>query len=69
MEVWKDSEDPRYVQTIRKANGQMFNFGCRAKSESYNDVTKVRFHATKLSPVDWVESAMRMVKDIKAYGY
>lgn len=67
MAAWRDDEDPRFNQTINAATGTMFNFGCRAKAENYQDVTRVRFHATKASKVDWIDSSKQLLEIIKSY--
>lgn len=67
MAQWQVDEDPRFQKAIAAVTGVMFNFGCRAKAESYQDVTRVRFHATKASRVDWIDSSKLLLETIKSY--
>ena len=50
------------------ASGRMYNFGCRAKAESYNDQKKVRYQCLKASPIEWVGGARELLDEIDRYG-
>ena len=41
-------------------------FNIRAKQDTFNDTTRVRYTVTKATPVDWSAAANELAEDIKA---
>ncbi|EGN95654.1 hypothetical protein SERLA73DRAFT_186799 [Serpula lacrymans var. lacrymans S7.3] len=56
MEI-KERDEAEYNTVMAKASGATFNFTCRAKQDTYNDQTRVRYGIVKLNPVDYREEA------------
>lgn len=67
MHELKEDDDAEFEKAIKQAVGTVWNFGCRAKNESYQEVTRVRYSATKAAKVDWAESTRQILKQIQAY--
>ncbi|KAL4067797.1 hypothetical protein V8B97DRAFT_1940400 [Scleroderma yunnanense] len=59
----KDRSDSDYIAFMAQATGKTFNFSCRAKQDTYNDQTRVRYGISKISPLDYHEEA-RYLRDL-----
>lgn len=68
LETLKNDDDGAFQSVVRRASGRIFNFGCRAKADSYNDLKKVRVHVLKAAEVGWVETANELLGEIARYG-
>ncbi|KIJ69175.1 hypothetical protein HYDPIDRAFT_24028 [Hydnomerulius pinastri MD-312] len=56
MEI-KERNEAEYSALMAQASGRTFNFSCRAKQDTYNDQTRVRYGISKISPLDYHEEA------------
>ncbi|KAL1732495.1 hypothetical protein EV714DRAFT_206529 [Schizophyllum commune] len=56
----KAGDDDGVLRAFAQANYQAFNFNCRAKADTWNDETRVRYGITKVEPVDFVKEAQYM---------
>jgi len=68
MQQLKEDDEGAYTATIHAACGKMWNFGVRAKAETYQDQTRARYHVTKAVKVGWVETANQLLDEIIAFG-
>ena len=68
LEALKNDDDAAFQAIVKGASGRMYNFGCRAKAESYNDQKKVRYQCLKASPIEWVGRARELLDEIDRYG-
>ncbi|KIK98077.1 hypothetical protein PAXRUDRAFT_824259 [Paxillus rubicundulus Ve08.2h10] len=59
----KERNDAEYNALMAQAAGRTFNLSCRAKQDTYNDQTRVRYGISKISPVDYHEEA-RYLRDL-----
>jgi replication factor A1 len=53
----KERDEAQYHVLMHKANCATFNFVCRAKQDTYNDQTRVRYGITRIMPLDYREEA------------
>lgn len=68
MEKLKSDDDPRFRKIMAGALGKTWQIACRAKSDTFNDVTRVRHSITKITPVDFVAAGKALVEAIAAWG-
>ncbi|EIW84857.1 replication factor-A protein 1 [Coniophora puteana RWD-64-598 SS2] len=61
MEI-KNCDEQEYNAVMAQATGVTFNFGCRAKQDTYNDNTRVRYGISKILSVDYREEAKHLVE-------
>ncbi|KAH9945846.1 replication factor-a protein [Epithele typhae] len=53
----KSRDDTKFNHVIEKAAGTTFNFACRAKQDTYNDTTRVRYGISRIQPLNYREEA------------
>ncbi|TBU42066.1 replication factor-a protein [Dichomitus squalens] len=53
----KDREELQYNTVINASIGKTFNFTCRAKQDTYNDQTRVRYGISRILPLNYREEA------------
>ncbi|KAF4615161.1 hypothetical protein D9613_003179 [Agrocybe pediades] len=56
----RDRDPSQYNAILHKANCNTFNFSCRAKQDTYNDNTRVRYGISRIQPLNYKEEAMAM---------
>jgi replication factor A1 len=59
MEI-KERNESEYGALMAQSAGKTFNFNCRAKQDTYNEQTRVRYGISKISPVDYHEEAKHL---------
>ncbi|TFK54656.1 replication factor-a protein [Heliocybe sulcata] len=59
----KERDEPAYNVILHKSNCATFNFACRAKQDTYNDQTRIRYGISRLTPLDY-KAEMRALKTI-----
>ncbi|KAH7889519.1 hypothetical protein F5I97DRAFT_1995013 [Phlebopus sp. FC_14] len=59
MEI-KERNEAEYSALMAQASGRTFNFSCRAKQDTYNDQTRVRYGISKICPLDYYEEAKHL---------
>ncbi|KAH0832173.1 hypothetical protein J3R83DRAFT_13086 [Lanmaoa asiatica] len=62
MEI-KERNEPEYNALMAQSAGKTFNFSCRAKQDTYNDQTRVRYGISKISQLDYYEEA-KHIRDL-----
>jgi replication factor A1 len=67
LERLRSEDEQAFGKVIAGAVGKMYNFRCRAKSDSFNDQVKVRYHGLGASEVDFAAAASEMIKQIQLY--
>lgn len=67
LEALKNEDQAAHDAALKKVVGKMFNFGIRAKSETYNDVTRVKYQVSKAAEVDWKEGTRDLMAMIDQY--
>ncbi|TFY76589.1 hypothetical protein EWM64_g7426 [Hericium alpestre] len=53
----KERDESQFNTIMQKAQGSTFNFACRAKQDTFNDQTRVRYGITRIQPLNFVEEA------------
>jgi len=53
----KERDESEYNVIMGKACSNTFNFACRAKQDTYNDQTRVRYGISRIMPLDYREEA------------
>ncbi|KAF8558347.1 replication factor-A protein 1 [Imleria badia] len=64
MEI-KERDEHEYNALMAQSAGKTFNFSCRAKQDTYNEQTRVRYGISKLSQLDYYEEAKHLRDLIK----
>ncbi|KAJ2120471.1 Replication factor A protein 1 [Coemansia sp. RSA 720] len=64
----QQTDEAAFNQRIADATFQEFLFRCRAKSETFNDNTRVRISVVTMAKVDYVAEAHRLNKLIEAFS-
>ncbi|KAH7923565.1 replication factor-a protein [Leucogyrophana mollusca] len=57
----KERNEAEYNALMVQASGITYNFSCRAKQDTYNDQTRVRYGISKISPLDYREEAKHLL--------
>jgi replication factor A1 len=53
----KERDESEYNVIMHRANCNTFNFACRAKQDTYNDQTRVRYGISRILPLNYSEEA------------
>ncbi|KAI6005784.1 hypothetical protein EDD15DRAFT_2384466 [Pisolithus albus] len=57
----KEQNEAQYNAYVAQVVGKTYNFSCRAKQDTYNDQTRVRYGISKISPLDYQEEAKHLL--------
>ncbi|KAJ2642873.1 Replication factor A protein 1 [Coemansia sp. RSA 1694] len=57
-----------FGQKIADATFKEYTFRCRARSETFNEVTRVRISAVNVYPIDYVSESARLSRLIESYN-
>ncbi|KAJ7658688.1 hypothetical protein DFH06DRAFT_990079 [Mycena polygramma] len=57
--LWRDDEAV-FTSIVREATCKTYNFLCRAKSEEYNNKTRVRYGISRIQPLDYKEEGQAL---------
>ncbi|KAJ8507485.1 hypothetical protein ONZ45_g10141 [Pleurotus djamor] len=57
----KERSESEYNAVMQKATCQTYNYACRAKQDTWNDTTRVRYGITKISHLDYKEEIASLV--------
>ncbi|KAJ2650113.1 Replication factor A protein 1 [Coemansia sp. RSA 1250] len=64
----QQTDDVAFTQKINEATFQEMVFRCRAKSETFNENTRVRISIMNMNPVDYVAESRRLNKLIESFS-
>ncbi|KAF8163440.1 hypothetical protein B0H34DRAFT_695492 [Crassisporium funariophilum] len=56
----KDRDISEYNVIMHKANCNTYNFSCRAKQDTYNEMTRIRYGISRIQPLNYKEEAIAM---------
>ncbi|TFK42451.1 replication factor-a protein [Crucibulum laeve] len=56
----KERDESKYNVILHKANCNTYNFSCRAKQDTYNEQTRVRYGISRIYPLDYKEEALAL---------
>ncbi|KAI5119936.1 hypothetical protein M0805_002125 [Coniferiporia weirii] len=59
----RERDDNAYNAVLAKANCNTYNFNCRAKQDTYNETTRVRYGITRIEVLDYKTEA-KMLRDV-----
>ncbi|KAJ2080909.1 hypothetical protein GGI09_007689, partial [Coemansia sp. S100] len=57
-----------FGQKLADATFKEYKFRCKAKSETFNEVSRVRISATNVYPIDYVAETARLSRLIDSYN-
>jgi len=63
---YKENDETKYTAIIQKAVSASYNFTCRAKQDTYNDQTRVRYGIQKILPLNYREEAYALIDLLKS---
>ncbi|PQE19476.1 replication factor-a 1 protein [Rutstroemia sp. NJR-2017a WRK4] len=64
----KENDPVGLERAFEQANCKMLTFRCRARTDTYQDQSRVRYQVSGANPVNYSVEAAKMVEMIKAYG-
>lgn len=67
MNELMQSDESAHAAVLARAMGKTFNFACRAKSDSYNDQTRVKYHVMRAAEISWTEATYSLLEEIAQY--
>lgn len=66
LERVKDQSATSYAALLHRATNRAFIFNIRAKQDTFNDMNRVRYVITQMTPVNWSTAAHELAEEIKA---
>jgi len=63
-----EQDEDRYNAVFNEACFKMYNLRMRAKSDNYNDETRVKHVILSVEPVDYATANKKLIKEIEAMG-
>jgi len=67
MEI-KEEDETRFVKAVQKAHSKVYNFSCRAKQDTYQEQTRVRYGVNKAYPLDFAAECRNLHKMMANYS-
>ncbi|KAI5807463.1 replication factor A 1, rfa1 [Peziza echinospora] len=61
-------DEAAYSEAFSEANGKTYIFRCRAKTDTYNDTSRVRHQVLSASEPNYVAECAKLIETIKLYG-
>ncbi|EDQ91528.1 uncharacterized protein MONBRDRAFT_451, partial [Monosiga brevicollis MX1] len=58
---WSANSDPRFTTALADATFKTWTFRCRARTDTYNDQSRLRVSVASAVPIDYVQDSKRMV--------
>lgn len=68
MEQLRETDEAQFKHKIQMACCRMWDFACRAKSDTFNDQVKVKYQVMVARPVDFEAASKDLVDKIAKYG-
>lgn len=65
LEAVKQESESAFIATLHRATNKTFMFNIRAKQDTFNDVSRVRYVITQATPVNWANAANELADEIK----
>ncbi|GAA99937.1 uncharacterized protein L969DRAFT_86148 [Mixia osmundae IAM 14324] len=69
IERLRDEDEQAFVGAIWRGSGKAYNFACRARTETFQDTSRVRYQINRATPVDYVAASAWLVKQIEGLGF
>lgn len=66
LDAIHNESEAEFKAVLTRAIGRVFDFGCRAKQETFNDTSRVRYTITRIQPVDFKKAGHELVDKIHA---
>ncbi|KAN0064628.1 Replication factor A protein 1 [Thecaphora frezii] len=63
----REENESEYTAVLHRAANRMYVFNCRAKQDTYNDTTRVRYTISRAAPVDFAKAGHELAQAINAY--
>lgn len=63
----REESESEFTAALHKAANRMYVFNCRAKMDTFNDQSRVRYTISRCAPVDFAKAGMELADAIKAY--
>ncbi|KZS89984.1 replication factor-a protein [Sistotremastrum niveocremeum HHB9708] len=60
----KDASQDDFEAAVKKGVGKSFLFSIKAKTDTYNDTTRVRYGVMRLAPLDWKEECHSLLETL-----
>ncbi|KAG9056580.1 Replication factor A protein 1 [Serendipita sp. 407] len=64
----KDREESEFSKVVQKALSKTFNFSCRAKQDTYQDATRVRYGINRVYGLDYAAETRNLHKILSQYS-
>ena len=68
MERFKADDAAAFSAQFQKANCRTWQYAIQAKSETFNDVTRVRYNVRRVAPIDYVKVGRELDAALQKYG-
>ncbi|KAF9013959.1 hypothetical protein BDQ17DRAFT_1341811 [Cyathus striatus] len=56
----KEQDESKFNVIMHKSTCNTYNFSCRAKQDTYNEMTRIRYGISRIYPLDYKEEAMAL---------
>lgn len=68
MEQLRENDEALFKNKLQNVNFRMWDFACRAKSDTFNDQVKVKYQILQARPIDFEAASKDLVDKIAKYG-
>ncbi|KAI8867369.1 replication factor-a protein [Ramicandelaber brevisporus] len=66
LHALKEEDEAKYSALLKKSMFKQYSIRCRAKTETFNDVSKPRYAIQSITPMDYSAESKNLVKSIAA---
>lgn len=60
----KERDETEYQKVVTDATARTYTMVCRAKEETYNDVTRTKYSVLRIDRVDWVAAGLQLAQSL-----
>lgn len=60
----KERDEAEYQKVVTDATARTYTMVCRAKEETYNDVSRTKYSVLRVDPVDWVAAGLQLAQTL-----
>lgn len=68
MESLRENDEALFRNKVQKATGRLWEFACRAKSDTFNDQVKVKYQILQARPINFEAACKDLVDKIAKYS-
>ncbi|KAF8516769.1 replication factor-a protein [Gautieria morchelliformis] len=67
LKALEDQDKEAHENTVKKVISQTFNVACRAKQDTFNDTTRIRYGINRIAPLEFTADTQQILDKLNAF--